>query len=443
MSSLSEKTLFHLMLDKDSLDVLALEDLDSDIIPTEELRPIYEFSLRYFHNGGRIVAPTAELFRNTHVEGGQTMHDILSNYDIRLGEALDEELPTMEWAVEDLRASWLTMKTHEWTKAMTVAVTTSMPEDRQSVLSEFASELIGLSLKAESRRTRIEVGSTADEVLIDYNARKADAHTSRGLHFGLDEVDFHTNGIHPGELAVMAAGPKTGKSYILDRVALKEWEMGRSVALFTLENSIEMTRDRIACMALGLNPSDLDRGLLTPDAEEALKDWASECAKSDAKLHIIRPEIHDTTPEQIVLKARLLGVDSLIVDQLTFIEAPNKRERQRHLQIRDITHTIKNMISTGRDRMPCLLAHQINREGMKMARKNGYHRMDDMAEGSEVERTADWVFTMFASEEYRMAGRFLLQTVATRRGLKNAWDINWSPETGLMSVHGEADIEES
>jgi replicative DNA helicase len=441
VSSLSEKTLFRLLLDQDSLNALSLDGLDTEVIPTDELRPIYEWAIRYYNKGGRVVAPTVELFREARLPNGFTMYDTLSKYDIRLDEALDEELPTIEWAVEELKSSWLTMQTHEWARRMTTAVTTALPEDRQGVLSEHASELIGLSLKLESKRTRIEIGASADEILLDYDYRKANQGEFRGMGLGLTEVDHHINGLHSGELGIMAAGPKTGKSYMMDWVALREWERGRNVALFTLENSIEMTRDRIACMALGINPSDIDRGLLTDEAEEALRDWVSDMRNGDTKLHILKPELRESTPEQIVLKAQLLGVDSLLIDQLTFVEPPNKSEKARYIQIRDIMHTIKNLISTGRDQMPCLMAHQINREGMKMARKNGFHRMDDMAEGSEVERTADLAMTMFASEDYRLANRFLLQIVACRRSPINAWDINWNVETGQMSVYGEADVE--
>jgi len=441
VSSLSERTLFYLMLDTDSMSVLSLEGLDPEVIPTEELRPIYDWSIRYFNQGGRVVAPTAELYRNSKLANGLSMYDVLAKYDIKLDEPLDDELPTVEWAVEELRSSWLTAKTHEWTRRMTTAVTTALPEDRQNVLAEHATELIGLSLTLEPKVSRIEVGESAADILIDYAQRKLNQGEFRGMGLGLPDVDHWTNGIHSGELAIIAAGPKTGKSYMIDHVALKEWEAGRDVALFTLENSIEMTRDRIACMALGINPTDIDRGLLTPEAEEALADWASDFAKSDTKLHILKPDVKDCTPEQIVMKARLLGAESLLIDQLTFVEPPYRDEKARYIQIRDIMHSIKNLISTGRDQMPCLMAHQINREGMRMARKNGYHRMDDMAEGSEVERTADLSMTMFASEDHRLANRYLLQIVASRRSPTNAWDIAWNIETGIMRVHGEADID--
>ena len=77
---------------------------------------------------------------------------------------------------------------------------------------------------------------------------------------------------------------------------------------------------------------------------------------------------------------RCAGPTVLIIDQLTFIEPPDERAAP-HIQIRDITHDLKTLISTGRDKMPCLLAHQINREGVKAADKVGYLEMYHLAEG--------------------------------------------------------------
>ena len=441
MSSLSERTLFYLMLDADSMSVLSLEGLDSEVIPTEELRPIYDWSVRYFNRGGRVVAPTAELYQNSKLPNGLTMYDVLAKYDIRLDEPLENELPTVEWAIEELTSNWLTSQVHDWTRRMTTEVTTSLPEDRRKILADHASELTGLSLRVEPKVSRIEVGESADDILFDYEQRKIHQGEFRGMGLGLPEVDQWTNGLHEGELAILAAGAKVGKSQMMAWAALQEHRAGRDVVLFTLENSIQMTRDRIACMALGIDPGELDRGTLSKEAEEALADWASDFAKSGTKLHILKPDVSESTPAQIITKARLLGAQSLLIDQLTFVEPPSRKDKPKNVQIADIMHEIKNMISTGRDQIPCLMAHQINREGIRLARKNGFHRSEDMAESAEVERTADMVFTMFASEDYRLAHRFLLQIVAGRRVAPNAWDVNWNVQTGIMRVHGEAQID--
>ena len=109
-----------------------------------------------------------------------------------------------------------------------------------------------------------------------YEARAANTREFQGMHFGLPEVDVHTNGIREGELAVVGAYAKVGKSYFVDRVALREFEQGRCVALYTLENSISMTTDRIACLANGIDPVPFDEGRASPEDLALIQEWINE-----------------------------------------------------------------------------------------------------------------------------------------------------------------------
>ena len=435
MSLLGQKTLFGLLVDTESMHTLAMEDLDPLVIPNEELRSIYLWCMNYYHQGGRIAAPTVDVLKTTDTPGipKVSMYDTLIEHEIPLDELPDE---TIEWAIDDLKATYLTRQTQEWMKKASEEITLAVPGERHAVLTQYATELVGLSTRLESRATRVELRETADDIMLEYDARKADNQTFRGMHMGLPLIDDHTNGIHPGELCIVGAGPKTGKSYFLDRVALKEMEVGRTVVLFTLENSIKMTRDRIACLAAEVNPIKFEQGKCTPEEEASVRELVAEWSEPGSSLHILKPEPHDCTAEQIVLKARLLGADSLLIDQLTFMEHPDHK-LARHLQIRDIMHTVKTMISTGKDLIPCMIAHQINRSGMEKARRNGFHRMDDFAEGSEVERTADWACAMYQSDDARKVGRLLFQILAARRRPINQWDLQWQVELGLINVLNE------
>lgn len=258
-----------------------------------------------------------------------------------------------------------------------------------------------------------------------------------GMHFGIKDIDDHTYGIHPGELAIVAAHAKAGKSFFLDWVALKEFEQGKTVGLFTLENSIPMTEGRIACLAVGADPTRWIKGQSYPDEEESITSWINDVLrKSDEKFYIMQPAPGDRTAESIVTKARLLNLDSLIIDQLTFMDATDVK-LQRYLQMRDILHTIKTMISTGRKPIPCLLAHQVNREGHKMAQKENHYEMYHMAESAEVERTADWVFSMFQSADHMALNRLLFQTLASRRAMPKNWEMYWDIAVGNIAVANE------
>jgi hypothetical protein len=77
--------------------------------------------------------------------------------------------------------------------------------------------------------------------------------------------------------------------------------------------------------------------------------------------------------------------------------------------------------------LACLLAHQINREGVKKAEQNDSLEMWMMAESSEVERTADWVFGLYASKMEMIGGMAKLQILAARRETLKSWRITWRP----------------
>ncbi len=243
----------------------------------------------------------------------------------------------------------------------------------------------------------------------------------------------------PVRRLVRATPGATAEQIAKDRIALKELEVGRTVVLYTLENSIKMTRDRIACLAAEVNPIKFEMGQCTPAEEESIRYWVEEMKQAGSPLHILKPEPQDCTAEQLVLKARLLGAESLLIDQLTFMEPPNEKA-PRHLQIRDMLHTVKSMISTGRDLVPCVIAHQINRAGMEKAHRTGFHRMTEFAEGSEVERSADWGCTMYQSDDARKVGRLLFQILAARRRPINQWDLQWQVELGLINVISETTL---
>jgi replicative DNA helicase len=426
VSGHGQKVLLQHLIHPDSLDLLAREGLAEEVIPTEALRPVYRFAMDYYHAGGRTKAPSRAAMLTA-------WEDLLADHEITFPEDPDDSI---EWAVDDLKTSYVHRKFQQHLKAAAVLMSEAEGIDKIEALASIANDLVSLSMSMESHESAVEATEGMAERMDAYEAREATRGETRGMLFGLSEVDAHTNGIQPGELAVLAAGAKVGKSYLLDRVALREWQRGRNVALFTLENSVEMTMDRIACMATGVDSTRWQHGQCSPEEVDAVRRWISEVDRYNADLWVIQPKPGQRSVEHMVREAQLRGADSLLLDQLTFIEVPDTRV-PRHQQIRDVTHALKTMISTGRDRLSCLLAHQISREGIKVARKVGYHEMEHLAESSEVERTADWVFSLYQGREMRQVGWALLQTLAARRADTRNWELNWQVSSGLVQVRRE------
>jgi replicative DNA helicase len=234
-------------------------------------------------------------------------------------------------------------------------------------------------------------------------------------------------------LCIIGAGPKTGKSFWLLWAAYCHWRAGGVPVLFTLENSVEMTLTRLACMACAIDSRRWDRGQCTPEEIQRVTEWVAYLLAHERPFHILQPEPGKRTVESMVRRARTLG-DSIFIDQLTFVEVSKGSERKaRHEQIRDMLHELKALISSGK-RMPAILAHQINREGVKAAEKTGFVEMYHMAESSEVERTADWVFGLYQGTAMRDGLRAYIQILAARRADLLNWEAIWAPYVGRFEI---------
>lgn len=228
----------------------------------------------------------------------------------------------------------------------------------------------------------------------------------------------------------------THNSFLMAHVGLKEWQAGKVPVLFTLENSVEMTLDRLAVMATRVSYRAWQQGELPPDDLERVREWIEAMSNDDHPFHILQPPPGARSVEALVKQAQILGADTLLIDQLSYLEARDERQ-PRHLQIREITHALRGMISSGRHKVPCLLAHQINREGVKAADKNDYLEMLHLAEGSETERTADWVFGIYRSKMEVGHSRAKFQTLAARREVPKHFMLQWDVSVGHIAALSE------
>lgn len=432
MSALGEATLFALIADSDSLDVIVREGLDRQVIPTEALRPVYDFARGHFTKTGK--APTPAVLK-------QEFGDLLAEHEVDVESEVDESI---EWAIDDLKAGFAIKASQQHSIDMGKALTEAETTEKVVVLSEHSAKLSQLVMNLMPRTTQIDLRHAAPDLLEEYEQAVASRGTIRGLRTGLPQIDQYLRGIWPGELGVVAGGPKVGKSFFLDWLALRSWEAGRIGCLVTLENSIQMTRLRLACQALHLSADDLYDGNLDDDDLDALQTWVHDTlGKSDVPFLIFNPELHNRNPHTIVEMARAYGGDDLFIDQLTFLDpTEQKHGRSRPNEIKDIMHALKGLISTGRHQMPCVLAHQIGRDGVKHAEKTGRLSMYHMAEGSEVERTADMLLSLYASADAAAIGRMTIQLLAARRvRFPVEWDLSWDIARGIAMVQNTVAID--
>lgn len=127
MSRHGEVTLFQLLTEDDSIEILVQKKFSSELIPTPELRPIYEWAVRQYEQHPHGLAPTFAMFMETELpgHGGKPMGAVLHEYHIPLDYVPNE---SVEWVIEDLRSQHLRSNIGDILKACVFGVT-EVPAD--------------------------------------------------------------------------------------------------------------------------------------------------------------------------------------------------------------------------------------------------------------------------------------------------------------------------
>ena len=216
----------------------------------------------------------------------------------------------------------------------------------------------------------------------------------QGIPYGIPELDELTNGMHRGDLIIVAGRPSMGKSAFAGNIAESVCgNSGMSALIFTLEMSRSDYMDRILSSHGHIKYHHILSGQLM-DTE-----WARSANSmrtiSEWGLHI------DDTPAitfpSIRSKARKLkktGLDLVVVDYLQLMLLPKKDNRVQ--AIGDVTRNLKQL-ARELD-LPVVALSQLSR-GVD-SRPDKRPMMSDLRDSGEVEQDADVILFPFRPAAY-------------------------------------------
>ena len=255
-----------------------------------------------------------------------------------------------------------------------------------------------------------------------------------GVPYGIDLLDIHTGGILPGELAVVGAVAKTGKTMALMHAAAQAVRRGHRPLVYTLEMSIKECEDRIDAMFSGVSYNRLSRGQLTIEEGRTLYD-AQEELRSLGGIHVERPEEGDRTVISLCARARQLGADYLIIDQLSYME-PGQRVQNLKEHHSIIMKQLKTEVSRGGAELPCLLAVQANRDSLK----DGL-TLQSFANATEIEATVDLALGLSRTQDMRTNHVMRMDVLGSRRSDTTSYLLRWelterTEISALEEIHG-------
>lgn len=254
---------------------------------------------------------------------------------------------------------------------------------------------------AEAQRIVLELsaeGETPDVVthteglgeVFDDMQDRLDGKQRMGIGFGFPDLDKIISGIRPGNLAIIAGRPGTGKTVlgigIADRVAVTE---GKGALIFSLEMAVKELSKRSLAAAAGVSQNKIESGEAINDEEMKLK---LECAV--AKLHGADVRICDKpalTFARICAIARFQHraqpLSVIVVDYLSLIAAEPNSKLNRNQELGQYTRGFKALAkSLG---VPVIVLAQLNRS--IETRADPKPKMSDLRDSGEIEQDADMI----------------------------------------------------
>src|SRR5215467_724562 len=213
-----------------------------------------------------------------------------------------------------------------------------------------------------------------------------------GVGTGFADLDKMTNGLHPGEMIVVAARPSMGKTSlamnIAEHVAI---DLRLPVGVFSLEMTAESLVLRMLCSRSRVNLRNVREGFLAERDFPKLTGAAGKLA--NAPLFI--DDSSGLSILQLRAKARRMfqqyGIKLFVIDYLQLLNSSSKRVENRQQEIADISGGIKALAKELN--VPVIVLSQLNREVEK--EKGRAPRLSDLRESGSIEQDADLVGLLY------------------------------------------------
>jgi len=260
-----------------------------------------------------------------------------------------------------------------------------------ALLDEVERDILRISeARIEGSTTAIkELVKKAIGIIEDYHQRQG---MLTGIGTGFPDLDKLTNGLHAGEMIVIAARPSVGKTSLAMNIAeYVAIDLKLPVGVFSLEMTSESLVLRMLCSRSRVNLRNVREGFLAERDFPKLTAAAGKLA--NAPLFI--DDSAGLSILQLRAKARRMaqqfGVKLFVIDYLQLLHSTARRAENRQQEIADISNGIKALAKELS--VPVVVLSQLNREVEK--EKNRKPRLSDLRESGAIEQDADLVGLLY------------------------------------------------
>ena len=216
----------------------------------------------------------------------------------------------------------------------------------------------------------------------------------QGIETGLRSIDYRIDGLHPGELFIIAGRPAMGKSVVANNIGVNTAFRNKKTCIFNLEMSKGELLGRTVASVGKINFGRIRNGQLEPDEWEKVTYSSNKLIASNLKIYDKIMTLNGIKSECKMLKLRK-GLDVVIIDYLQLIEV-RENIGNREQVVSHITRQLKLMAKE----LECTVIALSQLSRACETRPNKRPMLSDLRESGSIEQDADIVSFIYRDEYY-------------------------------------------
>lgn len=365
------------------------EDFDK-----EEHQAIYAAMLGLVErtNSLDLVQIVEELRARKVISGDEETGLLSPEYLIKLAESVPSAVNAVHYAAIVAHLARTRRMAEAGAKLLYAAyhLNTTDPESAYTALDSAQAELFELAERKDERR---EMG-LAELMQIEIDLQEQETRP-RGLRTGLRDLDNLTQGLHGGELVLVAARPGIGKTALALSIADAIAAEKNPVGFFSVEMRKSEIARRLISMRSGVDLKYFRSGDRIPN--DLYREFIVTCHKL-AEMPLWVDDASVLTIAQLRTRARRMmvqrGLSAVFVDYVQLMTAPGNDRENRQIEVSAISRGLK-ALARELD-IPVVALCQINRESAKRA--DNKPRISDLRESGSLEQDADAIWLLHREE---------------------------------------------
>ena len=304
-------------------------------------------------------------------------------------------------------------------------------KDHEKALIVLQGGLAKLEEDGLSKTSDLDLTDNPLERFNEYEFRKNNP-GMLGVPTGFPTMDAATNGLQDGQLIVIVAPPKTGKSTLALQVAQNIHMQDKCVMFQSFEMSNHEQQTRYDAMRSRISHTRLLTGTLSAEDEARYKQKLKSLETMRKKFWLV-DSANGSTVSGIANKIQVLHPDIVFIDGTYLMIDEQSGEQNTPQAITNITRSLKRMAQ--RYKVPIVISTQV----LNWKMKKGQVTADSIGYSSSFHQDADVIFGLQREDE-NVDDTRVLKILDSRNSGRVDVSLLWDWGTGTFREIDASDI---